>query len=130
MKASPERVKAAKRAFTSAAAEAELRRLVNLVADVNGFSPEDRALECYRALAAEELPDPRAEDRRQRVLDMLAEHPTARYALVTDTGADPEAVLLTMVIRDQASFELRIPRAKYDGLLLLDLIERHGATVH
>jgi hypothetical protein len=49
-------------------ADTELRRLVNEVADVHGFSPEDRAeameialrdpdrnraLKCYRALAAE-----------------------------------------------------------------------------
>ena len=48
------------------AAETELRRLVNLVADANGFSPEDRrealevalrdperALQCFRLLYAE-----------------------------------------------------------------------------
>ena len=26
--------------------------------------------------------------------------------------------------------ELHIPRAKYDGILLLDLIAQHGGTVH
>jgi hypothetical protein len=70
------------------------------------------------------------ERRRQRVLAMLTEHPTTRYAVLTDIGADPQAVIVTLAIRDRATCELRIPRAKYDGLLLLDLIEKHGATVH
>ncbi len=127
---------------------AELRRLVNLVADAHGFSPEDRAqalqhalrdpnrdraLECYRDLAAKPpnsaptkpgVPpdaDPKAEARRQKVLDMLAERPGVRYAFLTDTEADPEAVLLTLAIRGLATFELQVPRAKYDPFLLFDL---------
>jgi hypothetical protein len=75
-------------------------------------------------------PDPTAEARRQRVLAMLAEHPEARYAVLTDTHADPDAVLLTLAIRRRATCELRIPRDRYDPFLLLDLIERHSATVH
>ena len=80
--------------------------------------------------SAETLPDPFAEARRQRVLAMLAEHPTVRYALLTDTEADPEAVLLTLAIRGRATFELRVPKDRYDPFLLLSLIERHGGTVH
>jgi len=80
--------------------------------------------------SADSLPDPRAEARRQRVLELLAEHATARYALVTDTEADPEAVLLTMAIRGQATCEFQIPREKWDGVLFLELLERHGGTVH
>ena len=68
--------------------------------------------------------------RRQRVLAMLDANPTARYALLTDMQADPEAVLLTLAIRGRATCELRIPRDRYDGVLLLDLIERHGAMTH
>ncbi len=75
-------------------------------------------------------PDPRAEARRQRVLAMLAERPGVQYAALTDTKADTEAVLLTLAIRGHATCELRIPRDKYDGVLLLDLIERHSGTVH
>ncbi len=76
------------------------------------------------------LPDPAAEARRQHALAMLAQHPGTRYAVLTDTEADPEAVLLTLAIRGRATCELAIPREKYDPFLLLDLIERHGATVH
>ena len=62
-----------------------------------------------------------------RVLDS-AEKTRVRFD--PDTEADPEAVLLTLAIRGQATCELRIPRDRYDPFLLLDLIERHGATVH
>lgn len=78
----------------------------------------------------EPLFDPATDSRRQRMLAMLTENPTARYALATDAQADPEGVILSLAIRDRATCELRIPREKYDGVLLLDLIERHGATVH
>ena len=61
---------------------------------------------------------------------MLSKNPAARYAILTDTESDPEAVLLTLAIRGKATCELRIPREKYDPFLLLELIERHGGTVH
>lgn len=35
-----------------------------------------------------------------------------------------------MAIRDAGTCELHIPKAKYDGALLLDLIGRHCGTVH
>ena len=77
---------------------------------------------------------PAAEARRQRVIAMLADNPGVRYAVLTDTDTDTDteadAVVLALAIRGMASCELRIPRAKYDPLLLLHLIERHGATVH
>lgn len=76
------------------------------------------------------LSDTATEVRRQRVLEMLDRNPTALYALVTNTEADPEAVILALAIRGRATCELRIPKAKYDGVLLLNLIERHGATLH
>ncbi|OGA54971.1 MAG: hypothetical protein A3F74_17500 [Betaproteobacteria bacterium RIFCSPLOWO2_12_FULL_62_58] len=75
-------------------------------------------------------PDATAETRRQRVLAMLRENPTARYAIVTETESDPDAVIVTLAIRGRATCELQIPRDRYDGALLLDLIDRHSATVH
>lgn len=74
------------------------------------------------------LPDPKAEARWQRVLAMLDEQPGIRYALMTDT--DAEAVILALAIRGVGTCEVLIPKAKFDPFLLLDLIERHGATVH
>lgn len=84
----------------------------------------------------ETLPDPTTEARRQRVLVMLAERPGIRYAVIIDTGVEPEAVILALAIRGAmqdgsiVTCELRIPCEKYDPFLLLDLIERHGETVH
>lgn len=88
--------------------------------------------ELLQALAGdpEPEPDPRAEARRQRVLAMLEAHPGARYAALTDMQADPAAVIVVLAIRGRATCELRIPRDKYDGVLLLDLIEKHGGSVH
>lgn len=124
------------------ATQAELARLVRLFARSQGFTQEDteealqvalahpdNALAFYRGEAAR-LKDPQVEARRTRVLEMLEEHPTARYAVLTDTTTDSEAVILTLAIRGEATCELRIPRDRYDPFLLLDLIERHGATVH
>lgn len=73
---------------------------------------------------------PEAEARRRRVLDMLAERPGIRYAILTDTKADAEAVLLTLAIRGQATCEFHIPRDRYDPFLLFNLIERDTVTVH
>lgn len=85
--------------------------------------------ELLAALQADNLPDPAAEVRRQRVLAMLAERPNIRYAVVVD-NPDTDPVIMALAIRGQATCELRIPREKFDPFLLLDLIERHGATVH
>ena len=74
--------------------------------------------------------DPAAEARRQRVLAMLEKSPGIKYALITDTDSDPDSVLLTLAIRGKATCEFQIPRDKYDGVLLLELLERHGEIVH
>ncbi len=80
--------------------------------------------------AHKQLTNPAAEARLQRALAMLAERHGSRYAVLTDTEAEPEAVILALAIRNRATCELRIPRDKYDPFLLLDLIEKHGGTVH
>lgn len=65
---------------------------------------------------------------------MLAARPGIRYAVLTDTEAVPETVILALAIRGalpdggNVTCELEVPRAKYDPFLLLDLIERHGGT--
>ena len=76
------------------------------------------------------LPDPAAEARRQRVLAMLADRPGIRYAVLTDPVSHPDAVILTLAIRDKATCELLVPRDRYDPFLLFDLLDKHGATVH
>ena len=76
------------------------------------------------------LPDPAAEVRRQRVLAMLDKSPGIKYALIDDTDADPDSILLTLAVRGKATCEFQIPRDRYDGFLLLDLLQRHSGTVH
>lgn len=127
----------------SKASEAELVRLVTAFAASEGFTEKDteealrvaladpdRALSCYRALVAEIPTDPRTEARRTRVLDLLEANPTAKYAVVTDLEAVPGVVVLTIAIRGQASFDLHVPKEKWDGVLFLELLERHSGTVH
>jgi hypothetical protein len=80
--------------------------------------------------AYETLPEPAAEARRQRVLAMLRDSPGITYAAVTDTESDPGAVIVALAIRGRASCEVLIPRDRYDGTLLLDLIEQHCGTIH
>ena len=62
---------------------------------------------------------------RCRVAAMLRDSPTIRYAAVTDTGSDPDAVIVALAIRGRASCELLVPRAKWDGVLFLDLLDKH-----
>ena len=74
------------------------------------------------------LPDPAAEARRQRVLDMLAGNPALRIAVVCDGEGDP--VPVAVAIRDKGSCEVHIPAARFDPFALLELVERHGGTLH
>jgi hypothetical protein len=76
------------------------------------------------------LPDPVAEARRQRGLAMLRDNPTITYAAVTDATSDPEAVIVALAIRGRASCELLVPREKWDGMLFIDLLDKHFGTVH
>lgn len=72
--------------------------------------------------------DPAMEARRQRVLAMLDDNPALRLAVVCDGQGDP--VPVAVGIRGKATCELLVPRDRYDGVLLLDLIEGHGITIH
>ncbi len=70
-----------------------------------------------------------AEVRRQKVIAMLDVAPETKRAIVVDDASDPDNIILTVAVRAcQQTCEMRIPRAKYDPWLLLQLIERHSAT--
>ena len=61
------------------------------------------------------------EARRAKVLALLE---GKRFALfVEDDKTDP--VIAAVAIRDLATFELAIPQHSYDGMVLLELIEKH-----
>ena len=73
------------------------------------------------------------EDAKQQALARLQIDPNVRYALVT-TDPDTDPVLLTVYIRSTnqsiATCDLLIPKAKYDPILLEELLKKHGGTIH
>jgi hypothetical protein len=60
------------------------------------------------------------EERRNKVLAILTENSNTQRAIITDVDSDPDNVILTIAIRDQYSFEMTIPKAKYDALELIE----------
>lgn len=66
----------------------------------------------------------KCEQRRLKVLANLAEKPETKRAIITDLESDLENAILTIVIRDQCTFEIIIPREKYDAFLILELINK------
>lgn len=77
---------------------------------------------------ADDIPDPAAAARRQRVLRMLADNPEFRLAVVCDGAGDP--VPVAVAIRDKGTCEVLIPAARFDPLALLELAEKHSGTLH
>jgi hypothetical protein len=71
-----------------------------------------------------EIEEAANDTRQQRVEGMFAGNPELKYAvLVDDATTDP--VLVTVGVRRIAIFNLEIPRAYYDGVALIELIEQH-----
>jgi len=67
--------------------------------------------------------------RRAKVLAMLRDNLGVRYAIeVVNASADP--VIVSIGIRNIATFELNIPQAHYDAFVLLELIEKHTGDEH
>jgi hypothetical protein len=84
-------------------------------------SAVDRWLPTIRDNKPSILCELQREHRRAKVLAMLE---GKRFALFVDNDkTDP--VIATVGIRDVATFELAIPRHSYDGMVLLELIEKH-----
>lgn len=64
------------------------------------------------------------ERRHAKVLAMLGDG--RKYAVLVESDkTDP--VICTVAIRGIASFELSVPKHSYNGMVLLELIERHSA---
>lgn len=66
-----------------------------------------------------------ADDRMGKVIDKLHGDPGLRYAMEAHDGIEPDAVILTLAIRGKGTCELHIPKSRYDGFALLELIEKH-----
>lgn len=78
----------------------------------------------------EMLLDRQREARRWKVTAMLEAAPGMQRAIYTDTGSDPDNVILTVALRNLATCEMLIPKSKYDSWRLLELIERLDQTTH
>ena len=82
--------------------------------------------ELVRYLTMEASNSDPAEWRRQEVLAMLARDPTITRVIITDDQADGDFVIGTFGLRDVGTCELRFPRARYEGLAVLELIDIHN----
>jgi hypothetical protein len=83
------------------------------------------------AHTALETADLAADTRRQQALSMLAANPDITHAIVSHTEIETDSVIVTLAIRDKATCELRIPKAKYDAFAVLRVIEQHtGPTAN
>jgi hypothetical protein len=68
------------------------------------------------------------EDRRRRLLALLAEQPERRYVLIYDTDASTEYDVLVMAI-PEATFEVRVPKPADSlefGVRLMQMLDKHG----
>lgn len=107
-------------ATQSVAVEGQVAR----VADVAQFPDDGR------------LGSPALESRRRRVTALLKVHPGARYAVVVDEEdpAYPGCVVLAVGLRGDAGVihtcDLIVPRERYDGFAIIDLIDRHSGVLH
>jgi hypothetical protein len=89
-------------------------------------SAVDRWLPTIRDNKPSILCELQREHRREKVLALLE---GKHFALFVDNDkTDP--VIATVGIRDVATFELAIPRHSYDGMVLLELIEKHYGEKH
>jgi len=77
---------------------------------------------------ADPIVDQAAEARRQRTLEVLSDNPGITYAVLCDGKGNP--VPVAVAIRGVGTCEVLVPRDRYDGLMLLDILERHNGTVH
>jgi len=82
----------------------------------------DDLIKRLRKHKPEILKELKAESRRQKVLNMLIEKPESKRAYVTDATTDPDNVIITIAIRDLATFEMLIPKDRYDPFMLMELI--------
>lgn len=68
------------------------------------------------------------EARRKRVVALLAADSTRRLAVVCDSSGDP--VPVAIAIRGKGTCEVQIPATRFDPFKLLELVARHGGTLH
>ena len=88
-------------------------------------SAVDRWLPTIRDNKPSILRELQRELRREKVLALLEAQADKRYAIyVADASTDP--VVVAVGVRNIATFEMEIPLKYYDGMELLELVEKYG----
>ena len=64
------------------------------------------------------------EERYKNVLEILAANLDSHRAISSDLDSDPDDVILTIAIRDKYTFEMLVPKYRFDSFLILELIEK------
>ncbi len=64
--------------------------------------------------------------RREKVAEWLSKNPSLRLAVVVEE--ETERYVATVAVRGKGVVDLAIDRDRYDGLALLELVERHGGS--
>ena len=99
------------------------------ISPANNISPE--LVQQLKQSKQDLLAELQRETRRAKVLAMLQADPTLNRAYSVDSACDPDRVIVTIAVRGFATYEIAIPRAKYDPWQFLALYENHGGpSVH
>ena len=69
---------------------------------------------------------PAREKRHQKVADMMAaDDKHGKYYFYADTYSEADSVVVCVGIRGLCTFDMRIPRAKYDAVLLAQALDEN-----
>ncbi|MEO6422000.1 MAG: hypothetical protein ABIR84_04775 [Candidatus Nitrotoga sp.] len=63
--------------------------------------------------------------RTSKMVANLKADPGLIYAIQSHDQVEPDAEILTLAIRGKGVCELRVPKSRYDGFAVLELIEKH-----
>ena len=85
---------------------------------------KNELIERLRKHKPEILAELKREERRKKILNMLADKPDSQRVFITDLDSDFDNIILTIAIKDQYSFEMLMPKNKYDPFMILELISK------
>ncbi len=116
--------------YSSGVANGDLANLANLPTDTGANKPNSTNI----VSQAPRIVPPSAaavqrNDRRQRVLQMMAEDPTRPRAWYVDSESDPHYIVLAFAkmipeLGEIYTCELTIAREKWDPFLFLELVDK------
>lgn len=66
---------------------------------------------------------------RLKVLALLQSNPESARVVIADSDSNPNNTILTIALRDVATFEMLVDRAKFDPMELLNLLGAQHQTI-